>query len=56
MVRAESVYKTFYTTHKIEALIDVSCGVDKGEVVVIIGPSGSGKKHHTALPEHVGEG
>ncbi len=43
MVRAESVYKTFYTTHKIEALIDVSCGVDKGEVVVIIGPSGSGK-------------
>ena len=43
MVRAESVYKTFYTTHKIEALIDVFCGVDKGEVVVIIGPSGSGK-------------
>lgn len=43
MVRAESVYKTFYTTHKIEALVDVSCRVDKGEVVVIIGPSGSGK-------------
>ena len=43
MVRAENVYKTFYTTHKIEALVDVSCGVDKGEVVVIIGPSGSGK-------------
>jgi len=43
VVRAESVYKTFYTTHKIEALIDVSCRVDKGEVVVIIGPSGSGK-------------
>ena len=43
MVRAENVYKTFYTTQKIEALIDVSCGVDKGEVVVIIGPSGSGK-------------
>ena len=43
MVRAENVYKTFYTTHKIEALIDVSCRVDKGEVVVIIGPSGSGK-------------
>jgi polar amino acid transport system ATP-binding protein len=43
VVRAESVYKTFYTTHKIEALIDVCCGVDKGEVVVIIGPSGSGK-------------
>ena len=43
MVKAENVYKTFYTTHKIEALVDVSCGVDKGEVVVIIGPSGSGK-------------
>ena len=43
MVRAENVYKTFYTTHKIEALIDVSCRVVKGEVVVIIGPSGSGK-------------
>lgn len=43
MVKAESVYKTFYTTYKIEALIDVSCGIDKGEVVVIIGPSGSGK-------------
>jgi len=43
VVRAENVYKTFYTTQKIEALIDVSCRVDKGEVVVIIGPSGSGK-------------
>lgn len=43
MVRAENVYKTFYTTHKIEALVDVSCQIEKGEVVVIIGPSGSGK-------------
>ena len=43
MVRAEHVYKTFYTTHKVEALVDVSCQIDKGEVVVIIGPSGSGK-------------
>jgi polar amino acid transport system ATP-binding protein len=43
VVRAENVYKTFYTTHKIEALVDVSCQIDKGEVVVIIGPSGSGK-------------
>ena len=43
MVKAENVYKTFYTTHKIEALVDVSCKVEKGEVVVIIGPSGSGK-------------
>lgn len=43
MVRAENVYKTFYTTHKVEALVDVSCQIDKGDVVVIIGPSGSGK-------------
>jgi polar amino acid transport system ATP-binding protein len=43
VVRAEHVYKTFYTTHKVEALVDVSCQIDKGEVVVIIGPSGSGK-------------
>ena len=43
MVRAENVYKTFYTTHKVEALVDVSCQIDQGEVVVIIGPSGSGK-------------
>jgi polar amino acid transport system ATP-binding protein len=43
VVRAENVYKTFYTDHKIEALIDVACNIDKGDVVVIIGPSGSGK-------------
>ena len=43
MVKAENVYKTFYTTHKVEALVDVSCQIDKGAVVVIIGPSGSGK-------------
>jgi len=43
VVRAQNVYKTFYTTHKVEALVDVSCQIDKGEVVVIIGPSGSGK-------------
>lgn len=43
MVRAENVYKTFYTTHKVEALVDVSCQIDQGAVVVIIGPSGSGK-------------
>jgi polar amino acid transport system ATP-binding protein len=43
VVRAENVYKTFYTTHKIEALVDVACQVSQGQVVVIIGPSGSGK-------------
>ena len=43
MVKAENVYKTFYTTHKVEALVDVTCQISQGEVVVIIGPSGSGK-------------
>ena len=27
MVRAENVYKTFYTTHRVEALVDVSCQI-----------------------------
>jgi len=43
VVKAENVYKTFYTTHKVEALVDVTCQISQGEVVVIIGPSGSGK-------------
>jgi polar amino acid transport system ATP-binding protein len=38
-----NVYKTFYSRHKVEALVDVSLYVEKGEVVVICGPSGSGK-------------
>ncbi len=43
MIDISSVYKTFYSRHKVEALVDVSLHVDKGEVVVICGPSGSGK-------------
>ncbi len=43
MIDARSVYKTFYSPHKVEALVDVSIKVDSGEVVVVIGPSGSGK-------------
>ena len=43
MIDVKGVYKTFYSRHKVEALVDVSLKVKKGEVVVICGPSGSGK-------------
>jgi len=43
VIDVKNVYKTFYSRHKVEALVDVSMEVDKGEVVTIIGPSGSGK-------------
>jgi polar amino acid transport system ATP-binding protein len=43
VIKVSNVYKTFHSTHKVEALADVSMSVDKGEVVTIIGPSGSGK-------------
>ena len=43
MIDVSSVYKTFYSRHKVAALVDVSLQVEKGEVVVICGPSGSGK-------------
>ncbi len=43
MIDVSGIYKTFYSRHKVDALIDVSLHVEKGEVVVICGPSGSGK-------------
>jgi len=43
VIDIKGVYKTFYSRHKVEALVDVSLQVEKGEVVVICGPSGSGK-------------
>lgn len=43
MIDVRNVFKTFYSRHKVEALVDVSMKVKKGEVVTIIGPSGSGK-------------
>jgi len=43
VIDINGVYKTFYSRHKVEALVDVSLHVEKGEVVVICGPSGSGK-------------
>jgi polar amino acid transport system ATP-binding protein len=43
VINVSGVCKTFYSRHKVEALVDVSLQVEKGEVVVICGPSGSGK-------------
>lgn len=43
MIDVSGIYKTFYSRHKVDALVDVSLHVEKGEVVVICGPSGSGK-------------
>jgi len=43
VIDVRNIFKTFYSRHKVEALIDVTMHVNKGEVVAIIGPSGSGK-------------
>jgi polar amino acid transport system ATP-binding protein len=43
VIQAKNVYKTFYAPHEINALVDVTAGIEAGEVVVVIGPSGSGK-------------
>lgn len=40
MITVKNLYKQF---GKLEVLKDVSCNVEKGEVVAVIGPSGSGK-------------
>ena len=42
MIQAKNVYKTFYAPHEIPALVDVTASIKAGEVVVVIGPSGSG--------------
>ncbi|NQT69677.1 MAG: amino acid ABC transporter ATP-binding protein [Desulfobacteraceae bacterium] len=43
MIEVKNVFKTFFVTHEIPALVDVSTKIAAGEVVVVIGPSGSGK-------------
>jgi len=43
VIDVSGIYKTFYSLHRVDALVDVSLHVEKGEVVVICGPSGSGK-------------
>ncbi len=43
MIEVKNVFKTFFVTREIPALVDVSTKIAAGEVVVVIGPSGSGK-------------
>ena len=43
MIEVRNIYKTFWTPHQVDALVDVSSKIQAGEVVVVIGPSGSGK-------------
>ncbi len=51
MIEVKNIYKSFGT---LDVLKDVSLTVNKGEVVVIIGPSGSGKKHTAAMHQPSG--
>lgn len=43
MIEVKNVFKTFFVTHEVRALVDVSAKVAAAEVIVVIGPSGSGK-------------
>ena len=43
IIDVRHISKTFYTPHKVEALVDVSTEVDVGEVVVVIGHPGLGR-------------
>lgn len=43
MIDVQNISKTFHFPHHVTALVDVSTHIDAGEVVVVIGPSGSGK-------------
>ena len=45
MIDVRNIYKTFWTPHEVKALVDVSSKIVSGEVVVVCGPSGSGKVH-----------
>lgn len=43
MIEVKNVFKTFFVTHEVRALVDVSTKIAAAEVIVVIGPSGSGK-------------
>ena len=51
IISARNVNKYFYVPEELHALRDVSLDVAPGEVVVIIGPSGSGP-HATIKSSH----
>ena len=52
MIELSDVHKSF---GKVEVLKGITASVEKGEVVCIIGPSGSGKVHHPALYQRAGK-
>ncbi len=53
MIHINNLHKRFGDSH---VLRGISCDIKPQEVVCIIGPSGSGKKHLPALHERPGDG
>ena len=51
MIEVNDLHKSFGDLHILKG---ISTTIQRGEKVVIIGPSGSGKKHLSALSEPLG--
>ena len=43
MIEVKNLYKSFGKDDEIKVLLGVDCKIEKGEKIVIIGPSGGGK-------------